>query len=185
MTTAQWLYHYLEICHHQKRDFKLEIEKIRAGSSDIRRNLKYLMLVTEPERGKKAVEAIEEEEANRYNNENNENNESTNNKKSLNNEDQELWDWMQTTPETKALPKQVTDQINDRRFIVEAKSLSDIQEDLGLIGMNEKATKQDEGEMKCDEDIQICDEKPTRQPMRIQSIGNINEEEIPLGFELE
>ena len=70
MTTAQWLFHYLEICHHQKRDFKWEIEKLRAGSSDIKRALKYLMIVTEPNRGKQAVEAIEDEDEARYNNEN-------------------------------------------------------------------------------------------------------------------
>lgn len=184
MTTAQWLFHYLEICHHQKRDFKLEIEKFRAGSSDIRRNLKYLMLVTEPNRGKEAVKAIEEEEAARYRAENGEVN-TKEEKKGLSNEDQELWDWMQTTPETKALPKQVTDQINDRKFVVEAKSLADVAEDLGLIGINEETSKPDEIVTEPNQNTEIYNEEPPREPIRIQSIGNINEEEIPLGFELE
>lgn len=190
MTTVQWLFHYLEICHHQKRDFKLEIEKLRAGSADIRKSLKYLMIVTEPDRGRQAVEAIEEDEANRYKDtDENEDNKTNSREKALNNEDQELWDWMQTTPEVKALPKQVAEQVHDRKFVVEAKSLSDVMEDLGLIGINENTSESDEVVEVQDEsteaNTEINDEQTAREPVRIQSIGSINEEEIPLGFEME
>lgn len=186
MTTAQWLFHYLEICHHQKRDFKWEIEKLRAGSSDIKRALKYLMIVTEPNRGKQAIEAIEDEDKARYDNEHGNHEENTKQEdRALNNEDQELWNWMQTTPETKALPQQVKDQVHERKFVVEAKSLADVAEDLGLIGMNEEIPKSDEVVDTPEESVEIHNEQPAREPMRIQSIGNIDEEEISLGFEIE
>ena len=186
MTTAQWLFHYLEICHHQKRDFKWEIEKLRAGSSDIKRALKYLMIVTDPERGKHAVDAIEDEDKARYDNENGNHEASTNKKeKALSDDDQALWDWMQTTPETKALPQQVKDQMQERKFVVEAKSLADVAEDLGLIGINEETPTSDEVIDTPDESVEINDQQPAKEPMRIQSIGNIDEEQISLGFEIE
>lgn len=191
MTPLQYIFHYLEICNHQKKDIELEIRKLKAGSSEIKKALKYLMIVVNQERGSKAVEIIEEEDREIYEREfegnkdsnNTTNNDSDNNTgKPLKKEDQELWDFMMSTPETMTLPEQAR---MTRDYVVEAKSLADVAEDLGLIGLNDEVRNDDTSKENNINNIDNADisDKSTKKPMVIKSIDS-TDEEVELGFEI-
>lgn len=193
MTPLQYIFHYLEICKYQRKDMELEIKKLKAGSSDIKKALKYLMIVVSQERGKKAVEIIEEEERESFekeygeNKDNNGSNANNNNEtgKALKKEDQELWDFMMSTPETMALPEQAR---KTRDYVVEAKSLSDVAEDLGLVKVEEDINNVNDD---VNDDINsntvedsVVNNNEKKQPMIIKSINNIDEDpELELGFD--
>lgn len=203
MTPVQWLFHYLEICKHQKRDLEIEIKKLQAGSSEIKKALKYLMIVVDQDRGKKAVEIIEEEDekfAKMQNGEIKEDNNSSevqdNSDSPLSKENQELWDFMMSAPETMKLPEKAR---MTRDYVVEAKSLADVAEDLGLIGMTDVA--EDLGSIGMANDIKEFDDckddksneenseehdnNSQRKPMIVKSIGSADDENISLGFDME
>lgn len=117
MTFMQWMFHYFEICKLNKQQRKIFIESL----DDIQTSIQAFYLLVDQTNGPKLIDTLLDIKKKRVDNETTTINKSASPSQDktnddnlpdlLNNEDKELWEFMQTLPETMVPGEGMTEEV--------------------------------------------------------------------------